>query len=183
MIDWVIPNGKTVEIISPLTYLPAFLTELDTYIEPYKSINVYHAFQLPDLVYFAIDLTYEIFSNYQNKEIAIIDDIKNKLVYLFSTDNVNFGQIIDFKDIEDKIYDLTIQSETDSFSNLKGMKFCKIRDIYTTKDPIYEENTTQDYPVYLTDEIVGKQNTLRAFKLGPGQYPMFVIDGCEISKD
>jgi hypothetical protein len=154
---------------------------LDEYIEPYKAINIYHSFELPELIYFSIDATYQIYGNYQNKETAILNDIKAKLSFLFSTEKINFGHTIDFKAIEDYVYNLTISSDDNSFSNLKGMQFFKIREVYLNKD-VNESNNTQLFPVYLSESI-DRSNSLRAIKLGPNQYPMFVIDGCQITKD
>jgi hypothetical protein len=113
----------------------------------------------------------------------VINDIKNKLDYLFDDTRVDFGETIDFRDIEKNILDTTIESDDDTFSYIRGIKYFKIREMHVNTD-VYEPNYEQNYPQYKTDTYSSYvDNTLRTILLGPGQFPIFKSDVCNFTNE
>jgi hypothetical protein len=112
-----------------------------------------------------------------------MNDVKDKLEYLFGQSRMNFGDEIDYKNIEDNVKDITVTSNDNTFSNIRGLKHFRIRDIHTSV-AVYEPNTVTNYPQYKTqnfDEYV--ENRLRVILLGPGQFPMFDSSVCSFSNE
>jgi len=127
---------------------------------------------LPDLVYISLDATIETYSNYNYNN--VLTDIKSKLDYLFDSTRVDFGEIINFREIERDILDTTIESTDDAFTYLKGLRYFNIREMHVNQD-VYEPNDEQHYPQYKTTVHSSYvDNTLRTILLGPGQFPIFV---------
>jgi len=180
-VDWAVGNGNVASILKPTSYLSTFKTDLETYLEPHKMMSVYHSYQLPELVYFVFNISIEIYTNYVWG--SVITDIKNKLDYLFRTSNRDFGESIDYKDIESDLKDTTIVSDEDTFSNTTGVKHLRIRDIFNNV-VIYEPNDKQQYPQYsMFSYDSGSENKLRVMNLGANQYPLVKIDQCKFSKE
>jgi len=178
---WTLDNGNNMEILVPLQYLSSFQNGIEIYLEPYKMMNTYHSYELPELIYFALDVTITVYGNYTYA--SIITDIKNKLNYIFNVNDLNFGYSIDFRDIEKKILDTTIISSTDNFPNIAGIQYFKIRQIHTSED-VYEPNIISDYPQYkIVSYDSNVNNTLRTILLGPGQFPMFESSMCTFTNE
>jgi hypothetical protein len=165
----------------PDQYLNDFKQELEVYLDPYITTNVYHVYELPELIYFAFDISLVVKQNYNY--VSVMSDVKSKLEYLFSGKMRSFGEEIDYKSIEENLRDLDIKSETNSFSNVKGIKFLRIRDIHSNYT-VNEPNNSQDFPQYKTDKFDSyMENKLRTILLGPGQFPMLDSSVCEFIKE
>ena len=178
---WTLNNSNSTTIIVPSQYLSSFKTTLETYFEPYKMMNTYHSYVLPDLIHLSLDASIAIYTNYNYS--LVINDIKNKLDYLFDDTRVDFGETIDFRDIEKNILDTTIESDDDTFSYIRGIKYFKIREMHVNTD-VYEPNYEQNYPQYKTDTYSSYvDNTLRTILLGPGQFPIFKSDVCNFTNE
>jgi hypothetical protein len=148
-------------------------------------INVYETFVVPDLVYFRFDIGLKVKRTYNFTTVQ--EDTKNKLIYYFNANNVNFNTTIDFKEIHNYILDLTEVSNTDNFSSIKGLNNFTIRDIETythslsgDKSYIYDYNTDDNYPMFEDTNIdTGNDiNLLRPIKLGNNQFPVLSSTSC-----
>jgi hypothetical protein len=74
---WTLENGNSTYILSPQSYLNSFKEDIETYLEPYKTLSTYHSFNLPELVYFAFDMSLSVYRNYSYS--VVMNDIQ---VYL-----------------------------------------------------------------------------------------------------
>lgn len=173
---WTADNEKSSTILNLVDYYSSFKESVEEYLDPYKSLNTYHVFQLPELVHFAFDFTIKIKRNYEFTE--VVNDIKDKMKYLYSYENLNFEYELDYMNMEEEIQDIDIESESNSFPNIRGIKYLRIRDIHCDSS-IYEPNRESDYPQYTTQDLDSYvENKLRSIKLGYSQFPVFVIDSC-----
>jgi hypothetical protein len=180
-VSWPVGNGNTATIVKPISYLNKFKKDLELFLEPHKMMSVYHSYQLPELVYFVFNISIEIYTNYMWG--SVIQDVKDKLDYLFRTSNRNFGESIDYKDIEGDIKDNTIVSETNTFDSINGIKHLRIRDIFNNVI-IYEPNDKQQFPQYSMFSYGStSENKLRVINLGANQFPLIKAEQCKFSKE
>lgn len=176
---WVLDNGKSIDIIVPQSFIPDFKNNLELYLEPYKMMSIYHSYELPELVYFAFDIDISIYGNYNIN--SVINDVNEKLTYIFRPENRNFGELIDYREVESNIIETGIYSNTNKFNNIKGIKYLRIKDIHTSVD-IEEPNNKQVYPQYVSFSPSNyKENKLRSIQLGSNQFTMFDSTACEIT--
>lgn len=182
--SWTITEGLSAEILLPNEYSTTFVNKIKEYLEPKKFLNTFEYFTLPELVYFVFDIGIKVkrLYNYTN----VKNDVEAKLQYFFETNKRNFNEVIDFKEIHNYILNTTIKSDSNTFSNVRGIDSLVIRDI-TTFTPsisgdstiIYEPNDERLYPQY-TKPIYDAttDNILRPIELGFNQFPILIVDGC-----
>jgi len=182
--SWVISPSVTADVDYPLEYSQDYINKIKEYLEPKKYLNTFETFVLPELVYFIFDIGIKIKRLYNFTKVK--DDVEAKLAHYFETQNRNFHEVIDFKDIHNFILDMAQVSDSNSFINIKGVDNLIIRDIVTltpsiTADVnhIYEPNTNLLYPQYTRETFDNfSDNILRPIKLGFNQFPVLVLDGC-----
>ena len=166
-------------IIAPSNYADTYLTTLKTYLEPRKMLNMFEIYTVPKLIYFFFDIELKVKRLY---DLSLVQrDVKNKLIYYFEPLNRSFGESIDFIDIKTFLLDSTIISETDSFTNIKGLDGLVFRDVISNA-VIYEPNSSLSprmYPQYDVSQTYWTgDNKLRIVKLDFDQFPMLLPQLC-----
>ena len=167
-IDWTIFDNnvsKTTTTIVPSGYNDEFKQVILDYIEPREIISTEKVFILPRLIYFTFDLGIKIRRPYNIHN--IIDDIQKKLKFYFSPKNINFNQIIDFKDIHNFLLDTTIRDGDEVFQNTRYIDNIVFRDVAITYPPggtYYPSGslshlTEFEYPVYWKNTDKEYKNT------------------------
>lgn len=173
----------------PDTYNSDFTNDLLQYLEERKMMNVYEVPVLPELVYFRFDIGLRVKRTYSF--IDVMNDVKNKLTYFFSSVNRSYNEVINFMDIHNFILDMSIVDVNDSYSNINGIDNFVIRELRTftpsisgNENHIYEPNTVFDFPQY-TKESYGTyiDNILRPIELGFNQFPALAIDLCTFENE
>jgi hypothetical protein len=117
------------------------------------------------------------------------ETVKRKIEYYFSSNNRSFGEVIDFREIQNYILDTSIVSETDDFALIKGIYSLVIRDVMVyvngVPDPthIYPDNIVNDFPHFINTGYVGNNddasyNILTPIQLGYNQFPRLASDFC-----
>lgn len=161
-------TDKTINIELPDSFNSTFQSTLSSFIEPRKILNAFEVYELPELLYFYMELGLRVRSTYNFANVS--NAIKNKLIYYFDAANRKFNETIDFRDIIDYIVDTTETSSTDDFTNVAGIRSLTFRDIYlTTTVWPYE---SKNYPRYTLDEFdMNTDNILRPIELGFKQFP------------
>lgn len=140
------------------------------YLEPRKMLTAYEVFNLPDLVWFSFDVGVEIKRGYTYTD--VIEDIRDKMIYWFRTENREFNEVIDFKDIHNYVIDTDETSDDDDFENVRGIKTLVIRDVITDHT-LYEPNESNNYPQFTISSFAATfENRLRPIELGYDQFPM-----------
>ena len=177
--NWTVDNGKSSTILIPTNYASSYTEDIGSYLEPYKTINSYLIYRVPQMIYFAFDIGISIYKSYNYTD--VIEDIMNKLQYYFALSNRMFGDTIDFREVKEYIKDSSIISEDNSFSNIKGIKYLTYREVYSSVS-VYEPNDILNYPQYTLESFDNYiDNVLRPIQLGHNQYPSLEIDLCKFT--
>lgn len=177
------PSGGTVSgnIIVPLSYVSSYTSALEVYLEPRKMLNAYEYWELPELIYFSFTFGIRLKRLYTLADVSA--DLKNKIIYYFRSSNMDFYDIIDFKDIYEYLLDTTITSPSDEFTYIKGIRNLIIRDI-DCNVRIYETNSDGNYPQYTTSTYASDvENTLRPIRLGHNQFPVLLSDTITVDQE
>lgn len=87
--SWQIGDRKF-DIFLPKKYNEAWEKEILTYLEPRKMIQVYEVFDLPELIYFKLDIGVRLTRFYTLDMIQPI--LYDKLLYYFEANNQTFGR-------------------------------------------------------------------------------------------
>lgn len=180
-----IVNNDNIHIVT--SYKTDFVAEISQFLEPRKMLCAYEEFMMPDLAYFRFNISIKIKRNFRYANVR--EDVRNKLIYYFSTDNRKFGETISFMDITNFILDTNITSATDTFPNIKGIYYLTIRDIdrydldtVSWMDP-YPFGDTR-YPQWNEVNSPGwEENVLKDALLYFNQYPMVSIENCTFTQD
>ncbi len=201
--DYYVP-ALSATIENPTTYTTAFHNDLLRYLEPRKMISVYEVPTVPSTVYFRFDIGVRNNRAYQFMD--VVNDVRAKLQYFFDPINREFKEEINFMDIHNFIYDLSIAEDDNAFLNIKGLDNLVIREIATythalsgeslsgalsgeTETPsgayhIYEPNIVNRYPQYTQEVKDGYyDNKLRPIQLGYDQFPLLSIDMCRFTNE
>ena len=177
------PSGGIVSgsIIVPTSYVSAWTSELEEYLEPRKMLNAYETWELPDLVYFSFMFGVRLYRLYTFADVST--DIENKLIYYFRSANRDFYDLIDFKDIIEYLLDTTIVSPTDNFDYINGIRNLILRDLDCNEE-IHEINTSDNYPQYTTATYHSDtENKLRPIRLGFDQFPILCTDTVSVVEE
>jgi hypothetical protein len=175
-------------MIEPLkvatSYSTAWQTELSLYLERRKMLATYEVFVVPELIYFKFNLGLGIRKNYVFN--SVLADLKSKLEYYFSSGLREFGETIDFDDVEEYLKDISKVSTISTFSQCKGIESLVIRNIdyynilTSTWDNPYSYES-EYYPRYAVTILESwEENNLRSIYLGPYQFPLIHIESCVI---
>lgn len=176
---WTVDNGKSSTILIPTNYANSYIEDINSYLEPYKTINSYLVYRVPQMIYFAFDMGVSIYRSYNYT--SVIEDIMSKLQYYFALSNRTFADTIDFREIKEYIKDVSIISEDNNFSNIKGIKYLTYREVYSSTS-VYEPNDLKNYPQYTLNSFDSYiDNVLRPIKLGYNQFPSLEIDLCKFT--
>jgi hypothetical protein len=181
-------NGASAAIYEPRFYYPEYREKIKRHLEPYKTLTTYEVFEMPDLIYFAFDISLRIKSNYSFRRITL--DLLEKLVYYFNPEFRNFGEVLNFMDIHNWILDTTIKSPYHDFNNIVGINNLVFREILSNR-LIYNTNGDNNYPQYtnyigvdspltVEDQNI---NILKPIQLGNRQFPMFSRKMCTITQE
>lgn len=183
-----IHNGASATIYEPRFYYPEYREKIKRHLEPYKTLTTYEVFEMPDLVYFAFNISLRVKSNYSFKRVTL--DLLEKLVYYFNPEFRNFGETINFMDIHNWVLDTSIRSSYNDFNNIKGINNLIFREIISNKI-IYSTNSDNNYPQYTNYIAVDSPltvedqniNILKPIKLDNRQFPMFSRKMCVITQE
>jgi hypothetical protein len=180
-------------------YETSYLTTITEYLEPRKMICAYEQFVVPDFTYFMFNFGIKIKRNYRFTD--IVNDVKNKLTYYFSSADRTFGELISFMDIVNYIMDPTKTMTGDRFSNVKGIYYMNVRDIDFYYYPAGQNPETEIvgawrnpwpagnglYPQFVSYSssamVEWDENTLKNIQLGFNQYPMVSINDCIFNEE
>ena len=185
--EWI--GHETTSVPVPSEYNDDYKDTITTYLEPQKMINIYEVYVLPTLVYFRFDIGLKVKRTYNFTTVQL--DVKNKLIFYFSSENVNFHSTIDFKEIHNYIMDLTNVSTSDNYSSIRGLDNFIIRDIETytqglSGSPIetYEYDSGV-YPQFgdVSIDTVYDDNLLRPIMLGKNQFPVLSSTACTFTNE
>lgn len=167
--------------VMPVSYSDSWKSEISEYLEPRKMLCAYEHFEIPQLVYFYYDIGLKVKRTYDFD--TIVEDVKDKLEYYFSSTNRSFNETISFIEIINFILDETETSSTNDFENVVGIRNMVIRDINTNRT-IYEPNTSNNYPQYtVEDDTYLGVNKVRNIEVGYDQFPMIDIDKCNFTTE
>lgn len=182
---WTTSDSVTGSVFKPIVYSSAYMYGSDglkNYLSSRKMLTVYEEFELPELIWFSLNIGLRIKRTYSYAN--VVADLKEKLTYYFSTVYREFNQKINFYDVVDFLKDLSNVSSDSDFENVRGVKNLIIRDIdilntTTWSETIYETNSSGNYPQYTTDSYGSDiDNRLREIELGYYQFPMLSLDTC-----
>jgi hypothetical protein len=115
-----------------------------------------------------------------------MNDVRDKLIYYFNSANRSFNETISFLDIQSYIEDATEESTSgETWEQVKGIQNLIIRNIDILTHPIYEPNTSGNYPQYTVAQSVysGGENQLRKITLGFNQFPVIAENYCTFSEE
>jgi len=175
-------SAASAGIEEPYEWSETYQDLLSVYLEPRKMLSAYEAYELPELIYFKIDMGIKIKRTYTFANVS--NDVKNKLTYFFSTTNRSFNETISFIDIIEFITDTTIESTTDDFDQIKGIQTLIIRNIDVLNATVYEPNTIGNDPQFtVASSTYTGENKLRKITLGSNQYPAISIDDCVFTEE
>jgi len=181
---YVLSAGATADIVAPSAYFTDWTEEISTYLEPRKMISTYEQYDLPELVYFSFDVGIRVKRTYVYTN--VMNDVRSKLDYYFSSINRSFNETISFLDIQEYILDSTQTSvDGETWAQVKGIQSLVIRDIDVLTHTVYEPNVIGNYPVYATDSATYSEyeNKLRKITLGFNQFPQIAIDFCTFTEE
>ena len=169
--EWTESPSVSGYIEIPYSINPDFETEILDWTAERKMLNVYESVVLPELVYFGfqIGIRVKATSNFT----LVTEDLKRKLGFFFHPKHREFGEKINFLDIENFLMDSSISDGEDNFSQLQGIRNLVIRDIYahTGINPI----GSSVFPKY-TEEILDVNNTLLGIQLRYDQFPAVSLE-------
>lgn len=157
----------------PHTMSPIWMEDLADYLEPRKMLTVYEQYEIPQLIYFRYDIGIRVQRTYTFSQVR--DATLNKLKYYFDPTLRSFNEQINFRDIEEFIFDTSIASDgtlfspADTFDDIAGIRNLIFRDIDVQNTTVYEPNPTM-FPRYIHTSYVG-DNKLRTIELGFEQFP------------
>ncbi len=177
-------SDPNTERVMPIAYNPDWVQEIAEYLELRKMLCAWEVYTLPEIIYFRIDIGLKIKSNY--KSAKVINDVKNKLVYYFSVSSRDFGETLNFYEIENYIKDASEVSDTDNFSNVKGITAMIVRNIdfwdfnsNSWLDPYSYKS--EKYPQWArSTDSDWDENVLRSIIINYNQFPYISIDDCII---
>jgi hypothetical protein len=171
-------------ILTPLSYSNDWKDDISVYIEPRKMLCAYEQYDLPDLVYFRFDIGIKVKRTYSYTD--VMNAVRNKLIYYFSSTQREFNDIISFLEIQEYITDSTQESITgETWPAVKGIQSIIIRNIDVPTHTVYEPNTIGNYPKYtvVSSTYAGDENQLRKIEVGFNQFPMLDINNCTFSEE
>lgn len=122
-------EGLSATIEVPTTYTTAFENDLLRYLEPRKMISVYEFPVVPQSVYFRFDIGIRV--NRAFKFTDVVTTVKDKLIYFFNSINREYNEEINFMDIHNFIFDMSVADGDEYFLNIRGLDNLVIRDIST----------------------------------------------------
>jgi len=173
---WTVTPSISGYIYIPHTYASVYENTLSEFIEPRKMLCAREIYEIPELVNFAMIFGIRMKRGYEFLDAATA--IKNKYSYYFEAQNRKFAEIINHLNIIEFILDPSIESATDSFTDIEGIQNFVVREIYSSVN-IYESNDMEFYPQYIDDEYaVTVDNKLRRIQLGKKQFPAGSGDLC-----
>lgn len=111
----------------PLAYNEIWTDQILEYIEPYKMLSIWEEFILPELVYFKMDIGLKVKRTYNFTTVQ--QTVKNKLIWYFASENREFGDEIDFREVTNYILDSNNVSPDNDFGAVRGISSLVIRDI------------------------------------------------------
>lgn len=187
------PSGANpdYERVRPTAYNNDWKQEIAEYLELRKMLCAWEVYVLPEIIYFKINIGLKIKNNYRSAN--VIRDIKNKLIYYFSVSTREFGETLNFYDIENYLKDPAETSDSDNFSNVKGINALYIRNIdfwdFSSmgtgvegewKNPYNYKS--EYYPQWSRniDSTDWDENLLRSIVLNYNQFPYVSINDCVI---
>lgn len=174
--EWELITGKSDTIEVPQSYSSVYTDKIKEYLETRELINNKKEFKVPDLVYFAFNIGLKTLNTYNF--IEVVNDIRKKLNYYFSIPRQDFGNTIDFREIAEFLKDSTITTQTETFSNIRGIQYLTFREIFVSHD-VHEPNEEQNYPQYkYSNYEIYVDNTLRPILLGNNQFPKVKTNLC-----
>lgn len=170
----------------PTSWASSFENTISEYLEVRKMLCVYEYYEVPDLVYFWYDIGLKLKRTYTFAN--VVEDVKSKLEYYFSTTKREFGETISFIDIINYVLDPSEVSPSSDFEQIKGIQNMIIRDIEcwntNTSTTIYEPNNNNLYPQYtVADTTYTGVNKVRNITIGPDQYPMIKTSRCVFNEE
>jgi hypothetical protein len=177
-------SGCNEKLKIPLNYADTWKQTLSLYLEKRKMLATYELFVVPELVYFRFNIGLGVKSTYSYN--SVLNDVKNKLSYYFSSGQRKFGETLDFDHIEEYIKNPENTSPNNTFSQCKGIESFIIRNIdyYDIINKVWKnpyEYTSDLYPRYAVTILPSwEENNLRSIYLGPGQFPLVHIESCII---
>jgi len=164
-----------------------YTDNISLYLKNRKILTVKENFVVPELLYISLKIGLKIKSNYTFAN--VMADVRDKILYYFKPANRNFNEIISFTDITEYILDTTKTSDTNAFSNIRGLRSLVVRDIginiYDPDDPNYYVSKTiyesdEMYPYYIEPDTeydnLNNLNILRRIQLGYNQFPLLHLD-------
>lgn len=171
---WNAAEDVNVDIYNTVQYSESFKKDISEYIEPRKLMNLFEIFELPDLVYFYFEIGLKLKRTYDINNVA--NDVKNKLLYYFHSTNREFGEVIDFREVEEYILDMSNVSTTDNFRRVAGIRYLTFREVETNHviNNYLSDSYPQYYDITAFDDYI--DNTLRPVKLGQNQFPQITRD-------
>ena len=173
---WTVTPSISGYIYIPHTYASVYENTLSEFIEPRKMLCAREIYEIPELVNFAMIFGIRMKRGYEFLDAATA--IKNKYSYYFEAQNRKFAEIINHLNIIEFILDPSIESATDSFTDIEGIQNFVVREIYSSVN-IYESNNMELFPQYIDDEYaVTVDNKLRRIQLGKKQFPAGSGDLC-----
>jgi len=177
---WDPTDDVTMDVLLPSSYSSDYKNSLKEYIEPRKIMNSFEIYELPEIIYFYLEigLTTKRIYNFNN----VARDVRNKILYYFDNTQRAFNEEVDFRKIEDFVRDTSITSENNSFSNVAGINTFTFRDIMTSIG-IYDYAASR-YPKYSYPNFDNYyDNVLRPIQLGLNQFPATTEDGIIINNE
>lgn len=188
-------------ILKPVLYKKSFIEDIKKFLEPRKSNSSFEIFEIPDLVYFSFEIDLKIKRLFNFSDVK--NTLENKLQYYFFYTNREFGEIIDFIDIENFIKDTSIQPSEDfidfmsnkgtvinNFNAVSGITNIIFRDvisthkIYTPKERLSasEEERRKMFPYFLNDDETDL-NRMYGIQLAKNQFPDISLPTCIIKSE
>jgi hypothetical protein len=176
-IEW---NG--IEILNPTDYTTKLKENILLHLESRKFINTYEIFIPPTFVNFGFVIGLRLKRYYNFEEVK--SDVLEKLKFYFNPINRNFGDLINFKNIFNYILNLSITTEDNSFSKIRGIDNIIFRDILTYPETIYEFNEDNNYPMYIENPYAEEyDNVLRSIQLKHDQFPKLIEEVCTFIRE
>lgn len=170
-------SASSAGYLIPIAYSPVWKEDISYFLEPRKMLSAYEQYDLPDLVYFRFDIGIKVKRTYSYT--AVVNAVKDKLIYYFSSTQREFNDVISFLEIQEYIVDSTkVSIDNESWPAVKGIQNLIIRDIDVPTHTVYEPNNIGNYPQYTApaSTYADDENKLRKIELGFNQFPMLDIE-------
>lgn len=168
-------------IYIPTAYYNEYTSSLSNHLKPRKMLCAYEQYIVPQIIYFWFTIGIRIKRTYNFNDVS--QDVRNKLIYYFRSNNQEFNSQINFLDIHDYLIDITKTSPTNAFGNISGIKNLIFRDIETNVT-IYEPNSEGNYPQYTKAiSLYTGENKLRTIQLYMNQFPSLISDLCSFTQE